>query len=280
MKAICLAIWLAVASAGHAWAWGQEGHSIVAEIAQRRLTPEAAAMVEQVLGRGHSLASIASWADDVRDLRTGKWQFVDIPIASMEYDPATQCEPGEDNSPGCIITELEQLRNDLRCAPDAEGKKDALRYAVHFVGDIHQPLHTVREEAGGNGIEVVVYMRGQTCPGRCRPEPILTNLHFVWDSTLINKTVWAWGSYVSRIEEGWLKSPEARGVDGGAPLQWALETHKVAQAVWNLTPDNKVLDDAYYRKVLPMLDKQLGLGGLRLARVLNNAYASKQCPVR
>ncbi len=123
MKAICLAIWLAVASAGHAWAWGQEGHSIVAEIAQRRLTPEAAAMMEQVLGRGHSLASIASWADDVRDLRTGKWHFVDIPIASMEYDPATQCEPGEDNSPGCIITELEQLKNDLRCAPDAEGKK-------------------------------------------------------------------------------------------------------------------------------------------------------------
>ena len=165
----------------------------------------------------------------------------------MEYDPAAQCEPGENNSPGCIIAELEQLRNDLRCAPDAEGKKDALRYAVHFVGDIHQPLHTVREEAGGNGIEVVVYMRGQTCPGRCRPEPILTNLHFAWDSTLINKTVWAWGSYVSRLEEGWLKSPEARGVDGGTPLQWALETHKVAQAVWNLTPDNKVLDDAYYR---------------------------------
>ncbi len=98
-------------------------------------------------------------------------------------------------------------------------------------------------------------MRGQTCPGRCRPEPILTNVHFVWDSTLINKTVWAWGSHVSRLEEGWLKSPEARGVDGGTPLQWALETHKVAQAVWNLTPDNKVLDDAYYRKALPMLDK-------------------------
>jgi hypothetical protein len=54
---------------GHAFAWGQEGHSIIAEIAQRRLTPQAAAVIEQLLGKGHSLASISSWADDIRDQR-------------------------------------------------------------------------------------------------------------------------------------------------------------------------------------------------------------------
>jgi hypothetical protein len=84
-----------LASTGAAFAWGQEGHSIVAEIAQRRLSPTAAAEVERLLGKGHSLASVASWADDQRAARPGSynWHFVDIPVADTTYDPATECKP-------------------------------------------------------------------------------------------------------------------------------------------------------------------------------------------
>jgi hypothetical protein len=279
MKAITLAAVFTLALIEGAWAWGSEGHSIVAEIAQRRLTPEATKMVERLLGRGHSLASAASWADDVREKRpqTKRWHFIDIPVDLASYDSKTECAPSADGD--CIIAELERLKKDLRCAPGSRRKQEALKFAVHFVGDIHQPLHTVAEEVGGNKIEVQVTMRGLKCTGKCQPKPFASNFHAAWDADLIQATVWDWGAYVDRLEERWLKSPEAhkRGIDGGTPQQWALETHTVAKTVWHRLPSDRVVDDSYYLDVLPIVDKQLGLAGLRLARFLNEAYASNKC---
>jgi len=279
MKAFGLAALLAVACCEQAGAWGQEGHSIVAEIAQQRLSPQAATAVESVLGR-RSLASVASWPDDVREERnsTSHWHFVDIPIASDQYDPATQCKPTPQGD--CIIAELDRLKNDLHCAADPTVRQEALKFAVHFIGDIHQPLHTVDDEQGGNKIPVAVYMRGLACSQACRT-PLASNFHAAWDSDLIHATVFDWGAYVDRLEAGWLKSPDAQaaGIDGGTPVDWAVETHRAAQTVWNLLPANHVLDDAYYQKVLPVLDRQLGVAGLRLARFLNDAYESNVCPV-
>jgi hypothetical protein len=259
-----------------AWAWGQEGHSIIAEIAQRRLTPQAAAAVDGVLGHGRSLASIASWADDYREQApaTEPWHFVDIPVDATQYDPATECA-----GDSCVIARLDILKSDVRCATDPD-KMNALRFAVHFVGDVHQPLHTVAEERGGNGIEVELFMRGLTCTGRCQPAHVSINLHAAWDGGLIDKAVWSWGAYVERLEDGWLRSPEAVGADAGTPLQWAMETHAAAPIAWHAVPANKVLDDGYFNLALPILDRQLGRAGLRLARFLNEAYGSTQCPVR
>jgi nuclease S1 len=280
MKSVALAAAFACGLVGEAVAWGPEGHSIVAEIAQRRLSPEAAAMVEQLLGRGHSLASVASWADDVREERpeTSNWHFVDIPLAVGKYDAAKVCKTSEKGD--CAVAEIERLRSELRCA-SGEQKVEALKFAVHFIGDVHQPLHTVDEAHGGNGIKADIFMRGLTCTGTCTPVRISTNLHAAWDYGLINKAVWAWGSYVDRLEAGWLKSEEAasEGIDGGIPAQWVEESHKLARRVWNERPADDVLDDRYFRDVLPIIDRQLGVAGLRLARFLNTAYASNQCPV-
>lgn len=264
------------------WAWGQEGHSIIAEIAQRRMSPQAAAEVARLLGSNHSLASVGSWADDVRDQRpeTYNWHFVDIPIRADRYVEAEHCHP--DPKGDCIVAELARLREQLRCAPTDELKRDALRYAVHFVGDIHQPLHTVLEARGGNDIAVELKMRGAlSCRGG--PCPVVTsrsNFHRAWDTALINKTTWNWGAYVDRLEGGWLKSAAAPGSDAGTVAEWAESTHAAAQTVWDLLPPNHVLDDGYYQAVLPILDKQLGLGGLRLAGFLNDAYSRDSCPLR
>ncbi|HEY0329888.1 MAG TPA: S1/P1 nuclease [Rhodopseudomonas sp.] len=272
---------LVAAPVSQAWAWGQEGHSIIAEIAQRRLTPQATAQVSEVLGTGHSLASVGSWADDVRDARpqTYNWHFVDIPIALNAYDVVRDCtnDPAKGD---CVVAELDRLKNDLRCAPD-DLKIEALKFAVHFVGDVHQPLHTVLEERGGNGVQVDVFMAGLTCTGTCQPVHAHSNFHAAWDTGLIMKTVWDWGAYVDRLETGWLTSAEAQapGIDAGTTADWAIETHKAAQTVWNLVPASKVLDDSYYTLILPILDRQLGVAGLRLARFLNEAYSSNQCPV-
>ena len=94
MKTIWIAALLVLAPCAQALAWGQEGHSIVAEIAQQRLSPPAAAAIETLLGRGRSLASVASWPDDIREdhKATTQWHFVDIPIDSNQYDAATECK--------------------------------------------------------------------------------------------------------------------------------------------------------------------------------------------
>lgn len=262
-----------------ALAWGPEGHSIVAEIAQQRLSPQAAAMVERLLGRGRSLSSVASWADDVRDERkdTAQWHFVDIPVASSQYDSALVCKPTPEGD--CVVAELDRLKNDLRCAPTDAGKLEALKFAVHFVGDIHQPLHTIGDEQGGNKVAVAVFLRGLVCSEACRT-PLASNFHAVWDIDLIRATVFDWGAYVDRLEQGWLKGPEAqtKGIDGGTPADWAVETHAAGQTVWNMLAANHVIDDDYFRRALPVVDRQLGVAGLRLARFLNEAYASNVCP--
>jgi hypothetical protein len=262
---------------GQAFGWGSEGHSIVAEIAQRRLNDAAAAAVGKLLDKA-SLASVASWADDIRNDNgaTFNWHFVDIPINSDVLDRARDCK--SDPRGDCIVAELERLRNELRCGADDVAKRDALKFAVHFVGDIHQPLHTVLEDLGGNGIPVTVTMLGFTGKKDDPPQP--DNLHTVWDTTLIRKTVFAWGSYVTRLENGWLTSAEAKAVDKSKPADWAVQTHAAAQTVWALTPANKTLDDDYFNKTLPIVERQLGIAGLRLARFLNDAYGSTECPVK
>jgi hypothetical protein len=276
------ALVVAVLLPAQALAWGSEGHSIVAEVAQHRLTPQAAAEVDRLLGPGRSLASVASWADDVRDDRpeSYRWHFVDLALAEDRYDPTKHCHTSAKGD--CIVAELERLKTDLRCAATDDLKRDALRYAVHFVGDIHQPLHTVGEGRGGNDVAVEVKLAGaKTCRGG--PCPIMSyrsNFHRVWDGTLIKATTWSWGAYVDRLETGWLASPEAKGVDGGTPAEWAEETHLAGRTVWEQLPANRVVDDAYYGKILPTLDRQLGLAGLRLAHFLNDVQAPGQCVAR
>src|SRR6185312_14325946 len=99
-------------------------------------------------GYGHSLASVSSWGDDIRDQRpeTYNWHSIDIPLAEDRYKPERDCHPSDKGD--CIVAALERLIKDLRCAPTDDQKRDALRYAVHFVGDIHQPLHTVDAARG------------------------------------------------------------------------------------------------------------------------------------
>jgi hypothetical protein len=109
MRTIALAA-LTFFAAAPAQAWGPEGHSIIAEIAQRRLTHDAPAImskIQSILGPGVSMASIASWADDyrVQNPRSTRWHFVDIPIADDGYDPAKECAASPEGD--CVVAELD-----------------------------------------------------------------------------------------------------------------------------------------------------------------------------
>lgn len=258
-------------------AWGQEGHAIVAEIAQRRLTPEAAAAVAKLQG-GASLASVASWADDVRGERKAdtRLHFLNLPRGEREYDEHTHCAASEQGD--CILNGLKRAQQALRCAPGEEARREALRYVVHFVGDLHQPMHVAGALEGGNGFKVQGSLKGRTCKGECTLES--RNLHSLWDSGLIRRVVWSWGAYVERLEKGLLASQDFDLKSGGdQPADWAMQSHVVSELVWNeqLIPADGSITDAYLDAVLPVLDQQLALGGLRLARLLNETFAPGSC---
>jgi hypothetical protein len=276
--------------ASEAWAWGEEGHSIIAEIAQRRLSQSAAQAITQILRTNAdatayttpSLASISTWADEVRyngtqPNETYNWHFVDIPRQDPRYDPATECPKEKPVQGDCVINELSRLRNELRCTT-GDHQLRALKFAVHFVGDTHQPFHTIWENAGGNGINIKeIQFKGKTCTAaNCSTPP--DNLHKMWDTTLIRAMEYNWPTFVDDLEIGWLTTDAAKNDNKDDPVAWAEDAHNeaITRNIW--VDNNATLDQAYYDRVTPLVTQQLGFAGLRLARYLNDVFSSSQCP--
>lgn len=267
-------------SSQNALAWGQEGHAIVAEIAHRHLSPRARMRIAGILGEGVSLASVSTWADDVRTTRpeTYNWHFVDIPLDVPIYDPARDCKPNKEKG-DCVIAEVARLRAALtrrRLRPEA--RREALKYLVHFIGDLHQPLHTLLEETGANDRKVRFFKQPNSAHGPAPKED--TNLHAVWDSGLIRHCTWGWNAYAARLQKDWLPKHNINALTKGTVIEWVQEAHKAAKDVAFTVPMNADVDDDYVARVLPTLDRQLAVAGLRLARVLNEAFGSKPRPYR
>lgn len=249
-------------------AFGQEGHSIVAEIAHRRLSAAATQQVRELLGPNVSLASIASWADDVRAARpeTTNWHFVDIPLAERGYVAQRDCRVRAARG-DCVVGAIERSLAVLRerDAPKPQ-RVEALMFVVHFVADLHQPLHAIQDDRGGNAFPVRFYAD----PARGRV--IETNLHQVWDFALIRSQVWDWGAYVTRLEEGWLRRADVAVLRAGSIADWANESHDIAaRHLFAGIERGATLGDDYIRRAAPLLDRQLGAAGIRLAALLNDA---------
>jgi hypothetical protein len=243
---------------------GAIADAVVAELGQRRLEPAVLQKVKTLLGGEISLASLASWPDGVRLLRpeTTNWHFVDIPYEATAYDAAEHCKPSPKGD--CVIAAIRRLRDVLRDnAASAQDRKEALIFLVHFLGDIHQPLHCAERnnDSGGNKVAVIFLDRGG--------HPHETNLHAVWDEAIIDKRVYDWGEYVRIVEDDWLKGRDIAALQAGELEDWAWKTHLAAVQVAYDLPKNHVLDDDYYKKAAAMVDQQLALGGVRLARILN-----------
>jgi len=260
--ALLLAGVCALAPVHEAVGWGASGHSTVAEIAQRRLHPYARRQVKRLLGGEKSLASIASWADDIVLLRpnTFNWHFVNIPYDAADYVPARDCA---DTPKGdCVINAIARSRAVLADArAPAQQRAEALKFLVHFVGDLHQPLHvTDRDDAGGNKVAVTFFGTPMS-------------LHAVWDYGIIDKHTFDWGQYVDEIERNWIAGKDLVRLQRGSPVDWALDAHKLAVDVVYVLPEDFKLGDDYYRRALPVVDRQLALAGVRLAALLNEILA-------
>lgn len=272
--AACAAILLCM-GAQFGWAWGREGHRLTALVAEHYLTPEAKAQIASLLG-SETLADIAPWADGYRrdHPETGPWHYVDIPSTEKQYDRARDCpEPKTDpTSPwrDCAVDRIRYFEGRLSDTSLSPAERAlALKFVVHLIGDIHQPFHALGDERGGNGISVTFL--GSTLCGSYS-----CNLHGVWDDAMIEHEGLSEKAYTERLLKE-IKDNNWEHLAGGDPVAWANISHEYA--VRALVPKGALISQQYVNEEIKVVDAQLALGGLRLARALNRIFASPAAAV-
>jgi hypothetical protein len=240
-------------------AWGQQGHRIVGQIAESYLTPKARKAIKDILGH-ESLAMSANWADFIKSDTSYKylssWHYLDFPD-SLNY-PQLQAFIKADTS-GNVYSKTNWLVGQLKNKSLSKDKKVFyLRLLVHFIGDMHQPLHHGREtDQGGNKVKVNWF--GES-----------TNLHTVWDSKLIDQQQLSYTEYSNAIG---FATPAERAKWQKQPMsEWIYESYVISRNIYkDITPDAK-LSYNYNFKWISTVDQQLLKGGVRLAGLLNEIF--------
>lgn len=270
---------LAAAATAFLWplpahAWGAEGHRLIARFAAAQLTPAARREVAALLALpgddleavSDGLADVSTWADEVRSPSTAPWHYVNYRRAAADqgdqagaaaprhcgYDPSQQCIDGV-----CVVSAVRRQARALATpAPDADRAR-ALRYLVHFVADVHQPLHSgFADDRGGNSYQVQAFGRG-------------SNLHAVWDSGLI--AAWPGGTDALRADMASARPPAGADLD---PESWSGESCVVVSSV-GFYPDGRRVGREYLEQWGATLVERLSAAGWRLAGLLNGLPASR-----
>ncbi|KAK3330499.1 phospholipase C/P1 nuclease domain-containing protein [Apodospora peruviana] len=271
-----------------ALAWGGFGHITVAYVASNFVSSETSAYFQNLL-RNHTqdyLSGVATWADSVRYT---KWGHFSGPLHYIDAkdSPPTYCGivyERDCKQEGCVVSAIQNYTSQLLDPELHESARlIAAKFIIHFVGDIHQPLHTEDVAKGGNGILV-------------KFDDVKLNLHHVWDTSIAEKLVsggrvsrqpygeakrWA-DALTAEINDGkfnvssrsWLE-----GVDLADPiataLRWAIEGNEhVCTTVLPRGPDeirNQELGGGteYLLKAAPVVELQIAKAGYRLAAWLN-----------
>lgn len=253
--AVLSALVLAALSAGPAAAWGVAGHNTVGSIADQRLSPTARAEVTQLLAGEPTptLAGVSTWADEVRandpelGAQSAPWHYVNIAENDCVYSPAVNGNNGDNVV--AAIGEQAQIVGDRSASIDQ--RRQALKFVVHFVGDVHQPMHDgYARDRGGNSTQVTF-------------EGSSTNMHSLWDSKLL-----AADGSAAQLTAKVLALP-APSLGSTDPAQWAQEGCKIAVGAYPKAGTTDLGSD-YGDRFRPVAEKQLRLGGERLARLLNS----------
>jgi hypothetical protein len=256
-------------------AWGVQGHRLVALIAADQLSQAATLNVAWLLPDS-SLAQVAVWADQFvpANSQTGPWHYVNLPADATSYDRDRDCprQPGraaDDRWRDCVVDRIPY--HQARLADRSLDRADraiALKFLVHFIGDLHQPFHALDVARGGNDIPVVAF--GSATCRRSDGTPASCNLHGIWDTTLIAHRQLSDRQYLAKLSDH-ITRGRRNGWAAGSPAAWAMESHALAKRA--LLPRQGVVDEAYFRAHISAIDQRLVQGGLRLAAALNQSLS-------
>jgi hypothetical protein len=256
-------------------AWGKTGHRVVAAIADTQLSGLARAQIEQILGPGESLDEAANWPDEMRSAPGAFWQKTATPwhyltLNGIIYDHA----PPEGDALEALARFSKTLRN-----PNASGedKQLALRFIVHLVGDLHQPLHVGKCcDRGGNDVKVTFFGKP-------------TNLHAVWDSLLVDDEQLSFTELAAKLERHISNQDVVKWWDIN-PRDWISESAEIRDTLYPTAadmpkpvkgkkPKKSALPDlsySYVYRFTPVMERRLSQGGVRLAAYLNALFAEPQ----
>jgi hypothetical protein len=254
---------LLIPSSLHAWA--REGHEIIAILAEQRLHPDVRDAVVALL-EGTTLVKAASWADKVLTHETAPWHYVKIDLTETEYDAARVCPQDQ-----CVIGQIERFRHLLATGDgDMRKRQKALKYLIHLVGDLHQPLHAGQND-DHRGYDVQVEFIGETIDPYSQTP---WNLHAVWDRGILEVRDRDAHHYAERLN-AWLHAQPEGAFQDGSVVDWAMESHRIAKDHVYVLPVDRKLGEEYYRASVPVVDQQLAKAGVRLAKLLNDALGKK-----
>jgi hypothetical protein len=263
---IALALLLLVQMPAPIWAWGRIDHRITSRLAEKRLNPNVKATIAALLEEGESIADASTWADENRGRlpKTAPWHYVDVPLDVPRYDSRFSAD---NPKKGCIVDKIREFQATLKDpARSVEERRFAVRFLIHLIEDLHMPMHVGdNHEKGGNLTEVRFYDRG-------------TNMHRLWDSDMIERAGDDEDFWLVDLAEFDTPANRAAAMQGIAE-DWATESLVAARAAYLVPETSKrlksgqKLSDAYVTANMPIVRQRLYQAGIRLARVLNEAFA-------
>lgn len=236
--------------------WGKTGHRVVGEIATSYLNPEALAAINEILDN-KSLALVSTYGDEIKsDSRYHKyspWHYVNYPFGG-EYSKRSKSPSGD------LMVGIDKCIEVIKDPTSSkEDKAFYLKMLVHFIGDLHQPLHVgISDDLGGNRFQVQWFDEG-------------TNLHSVWDTKLIEDYKM---SYLELAQtKPYLTPDEVANIAQGDHYEWMVESRALCEEVYAETKVGANLKWEYSYRFMDTVRMQLHKGGIRLAMILNAVFA-------
>ena len=235
--------------------WGKTGHRVTGEIAQRYLSRKARKAIDKLLD-GETLAEGSNYADDIKsDSRYREfspWHYVNFP-GDMEY---REVEPSPS---GDIVIAIQKCIEVLENENSQEADRIFyLKLLIHFVGDLHQPMHIGRtENRGGNDIQIRWFDQG-------------SNLHRLWDSDMIDHYGMSYTELANKLPEPGKK--QIKHLQSADIYTWIEQTQEITNELYDSVEVGEELGYAYIYRYWPVVEKQLLIGGIRLAGILNSIF--------
>lgn len=239
------------------YSWGQKGHDTVAFIAEKHLTPTTQLAIDSLLD-GKSIVYFANWLDQASHTPeyaySKTWHYKNID-ADQSFEDAPLLDSGD------IVRALELQTNVLLDDDsDLASKQLALKMIVHFLGDIHQPMHLGHAtDLGGNRHYVKYFGKD-------------SNLHSVWDSSLPESAhKWSYSEWQQQIDR---LTPDEINIilENSSPAGWAKETYEICKNIYSSTPVETKISYDYIAEWTPTIEQQFLRGGIRLADLLNSIF--------
>lgn len=265
---VALLLWLAAPAAPSARAalpapvWGYDAHRLICQIAWRELTPRAQQGVADLLGmpsRAEAFAEACIWADEIRaDSSYARYRtahYMNVPVGAAAVDPKVHCADTY-----CVVEAIADLRRDAADRRlDRARRADALRFLVHFVADLHQPLHVGRAgDRGGNDMPVQFFDEQ-------------TNLHVVWDAGLVQRALL--DPWDARWMHALITPADRRAWQDLDPVSWANESFVIVERqVYRGVVPNAVLGDTYAERNRFTIETRILQAGVRLGALLNQIF--------